>query len=1248
MSTFKINFITFTLCNLLAVIFQPIALASDCSLADNEAHIHVAKLIRNLKIYKAGGDLAGMNDSYNDLYTLLYQCNGQNDKLGEKFRKFCGYDCHIQLAEYQYFMASDVQYYFNTDNRNVKNDILEPKNLLKHANKGIIFIESGKKLIASTKENSNKGSFRQFVSKAANFNILGAKLYMAQGDSWYKSLSEARIHRLYNIVETTLNEQNTSTTSSTTSQAEVSYKEALWAINEAMLEIPEESYFDSLRLEFDHLTKDLQRRRKSIREGLLFIGIDPEEYKLVRIPQIKNKLSQLTTRISNLEEKISTSIKTFANANERGDLLDVAQNKELRQQSLSLGAYKIAKIEVMAQAHETALKDEIEAVRSQQKGFSRERSKIELQFSLTLKLKELQQRLEKLNNQKEIHILSFEKDNVVQKINDLKWVMNWEIAKSNLDMQIFSMDNQVIQLERDISRNQNELQKITERLKSVELKKDISIASIEKAKLNIESFEEERTNIYDSNKRSMAASICEIETRIAHLRKDAIQEKFSWKDKDGYIRFCKEVASDLDREKFQKERCELRTDSTLSSINNTADLLICVIGIDNLSNSIKNNMTKNGIDINNRNCNSINPDNNLKKLAQDIYKQQEVIAKEKVENLKDQIDNLKEEIKVFKQEFQNLTFEKKLLDRTARNARAIFIAAASIPEDGVSLGALAGPMGGAIQITTKKTGGAAVASGILSEALAKWQTDLAFGQTRFEFNQTKNQMLRIVTQLEDSLDQTTIENNIQALHASQAIVEITGRSLDLSGRLQSALAEHSLNKLECDQLPDELEVEISQLNFKRQSLIAQIEVGNLKNQLIQNQIDSQNAAITQEEANIKILESDATQLKMEQEQINRDTKALEKLITRNQIQKGNIQSLQAGLSNDESDLDRKIRLKKTLESDIFKNTIIDLDGEINYVTAAMDDNTNNTKKLLTLISKQENADVIESGFQRQILGKYQDIYADISNEREKMIATAEKSIEITTQGEEKELFISTQDMIASLTKGIPGFVETKRRLIEQANYLMILLNNRIKSVNVLVNAEASLGLAGQGEGFTYLRTADSLQSSLDEDSWDSFTNQAQIPTKVAEIIIPSSSGLGRALQSNQRAKFEISPMADGLMEELGHFVLWNKVFSAPKAMTIIDMVLKVEFDNNQCRRSGYTLEHKGWGYKFTPGVNNTTSNATLVTGSERYQIGNYFLSSDTEQISTWTDFWDLQRLSLMGFQEEGELGHHLTQRDYYQ
>ncbi len=481
----------------------------------------ISNFTQSLRIALSQGDVTEMQDLVTKNYAgKLASCSRPTLKV------LCDISCFDAIGQYYLFMSNEIAYYYSKNDSN--KTIATADELQSYVNEGMKVVNTAKEFLEENGASAGaSGGYRAFVIDTTRFDILKIRLYMATGDNWYQSMSEQWLKRLDSMIAAVVEEPNGSSASSS-ALAVTNYEEALWTLTETMMGIPDDPSFASFAKELVVLNDEINRRIESVNNGYLYIGIDPMANSFRSVADLKADLKEVTAKVAEIEGKVETNLESWLKAKQNQQFEDLntkANNGEL---SVSLSSYKIAKIETEANALNNLLQEEGSKIATavsklqndataQQAEFELTTSKIQIQFELQKRLKEINDRLTLLQGKKELDALNFKEGRLQQDIENLKWIMNWDIAKTNLDLQKSSYETQKAGYLRELASNSY---KRSQALFQVEQLKT-SIKELETASSSSDNdkkkYEDQQTNIGKDQLAAAKAEICNLEDKIARF-----------------------------------------------------------------------------------------------------------------------------------------------------------------------------------------------------------------------------------------------------------------------------------------------------------------------------------------------------------------------------------------------------------------------------------------------------------------------------------------------------------------------------------------------------------------------------------------------------------------------------------------------------------------------------------------------------------------------------------------------------------
>ena len=1243
--------------------------------------------VRNMQIAISQGDVAGMQSAFASFNTIAQQCDAGTDPsvAGPEFRTLCGFDCHVQLAQYHLFLAGDIEYFQakSTGDPNALSQLLDPTEMATEVNLGTRIVTSGFLLLGATVP-AGPNSLEGYLSNKGVLNLLQAKLYMAQGDTYYQNVSNAQLARLVYLVNTTL-DQDPAAGASMTSLAQAAYDAALWGLNEALLEIPTgDPVFNSLSLEANSLVQELQQRRQSLQQGLIFIGIDPDAYTNINISDQRTHLTTLAGTVTTLESNIENLVKTFASQETAIQTANANNGFAAANQQLTVSAYNVAQIEALAAQQTADITAQLNQVKNAQAGYQQQVSTAETLFALQKDLSSAQNQLAQNKLTGELDILNYQTQVLQQQQNSLQWLMNTEVSQTNLQLQVDSMESQKLTFRTNLLKDAAIAAQLDDRIQEAQNQIATSNNNIAADQKNIADRQAAMTTIFDASNHAAAAAICADESALTQL--NGAPSTYSWTEQSGAVTFhCSDIAANFvpvnpalpTQQAYITARCDMQSAASAANINSSADLLICIVGTGNLSPAaqlslaqyISNNpnLTDPTATLKGYDCSGVTAAcqaqgaacTNLTTNAPLIAQQEKAAADQNVAAVLQQISALND-FRTWSDEQLALDAEAKTVQLAAWTTQAGILgsamsAAADVPQ---LITGTAGPFpiaGTGISLSASASAAFQTAQVVNSIAVeAQSVADFVFNA-----HASVAQLDMQMDQLNAKYTQAVIAQSLENYGAAQAIVEITGRALDLDRNIEAAIAQQDINVLDCNNTADKLASQIAQVQFNRDQLISAAKGAALHNSHIQTAIDNLNLCINNEMTTIDTANLTINDLTLEKLKTFDDSDSIQGnpctlgpsqapadfargdgtgciaspavsspiigLMSRTIEQENTLDALIGTLNNQVSQNQQLTGVIATLNSQVFKTNINLNDTQTNYLQGYITGEADYTANLTSTLNALQGTITDSSGLVTQMDQVAQAMNASVVSEKQNMLDSAEQLYTQIAVNPGQQIYLSQEDMVASLTRGVPEFLEQKRRLLQEANYELALLYNKVNTLQSTTQSAVPYSAP-----LAYVTTGDALNTLMNE--WDTtlFQQPADILAEVVSIDIPGDTGLARQLASNLDAEFEISPIAaNNQMGANGYFALWHDRFNSAEAFTVLDMNLLVEFSMVGCQPQHFSLYHEGSGFKFFS-PDGVSIEPSFSTGEPRIANPTYYTKETdadafTSQwqgkvMNTW-DFW---------------------------
>jgi hypothetical protein len=1179
----------------------------DVAAAQNMA----AKFVQNMKVSKARGDIETMTSSYQTFAEAFFNQCQPEEKL-----KFCGFDCHTELAEYNLFMANDLAYYYQSSGDG-KGSPLKADKILAFAQTGVSIVESAKELLNKQKA----GDFRDYVFQNGQYSLILAQLYMTAGDIWYQSVSETKLERLRYLIGKTLKDSENAESEAdkkkkTESElARDNYEKANWVLQSAALEIPaDDQQFSSLSADLFSKRYAVEQRLTSLDKGYIFLNIDPEEFSKISFETLKSELDKLVGRIENAEDRIETLMSSWKQSKLGRDTEEINEEARRKDISIAQSSYRIAKLEQSAQAMSNTIEAKLLEVGSQKQTFEYERQKFEYEFGLKMKLQELNDRQALIQSRKEADIIQFDLTDQDRKLNDLRWLMGWELSKTNLEIQVSQFESEITRLESDIQIKTNQKAQ-TDNRKIVNTEQiKIANANIQTSKNNQKSLEFERDELNKQQISSLEAQLCSVRNRMAFVGEalPAYETK---------VYSCQVSTVGQTETSYREKMCGpngLRKRVNAQSINTVAKAL-CAIGYDSLPPELQNDpIVKQSL----TQCEGVTPTTELA-FAREIFKKEMELADKEIEASEANRARLYALLTNFLAQTSIAAATQATMETVVKTLEASLSIAASIPTTSVCACGLSS--GAITTIDVKASMSVAVDSA--RESANRFITWSKFVLENLE----KAQELEIrIKNILASIEQQRLAKDIKNFHAMQAIAGIMGRSEQFQQDIIGKLIERETIIVDCDREGTNLDETKASLRIEHDRLVTEIKSVDLRSSNINRSIQNEVLAQQKEQSNISVLNAENANLNIELQSIDTELTTLRRLRDDTKVRKDLVKNLQgkiAGLERQATAAEEAVARLTKIKND---KLIAIADEEYAQVERVINQNETFTKKLVEYSDKLQKLDAVDQGLRSEINQFKIGIDKQVADEREKLMNTLYLQAADASNGQKEKMFMATQEQMAALSKSVPNFIQQKRELLQQANRILVLLRNQINSLTAL-QGKNPLSL-GNTESLAYVKNSGDLSKLKDVVEAPFWSQQQEITIQTSRIVIPSGSGLARTLASERKASFEINPFARGQMERLGYFSLWSTDFDADTLNGLTQNLLLVDFNLvvnlSACQNAApkvYVIKHTGNGFVFkeTSPLDPTPA-PIMVVAQDRKARPNYDIKTTGSIAEQSEAFWQKQ------------------------
>lgn len=1197
--------------------------AATCKEADQDSAIaQVGQLTTLLKIANFRADVTYMGQIATELEQYLSTCG---DEVTGKLAQVCDFDCHLQLGRYRLFLAAQLPFLSSASGISRNDSPLSPQSAQAIGEQGIEVVDRGLRILARQQGRSNgnaeaeNSSYRKFVGQMVTLSSLKIQLLMNTGDVWYQTVSEARIKQLDFMISDTLDAVSGSALKDQPNlfKANTNYEAALWALVEIKMDIPGESTYDDLRADLLLIESDLQSRVGSLRKGYLFLNIDPMQFTTISFEELQQQLQRTQSNLDAVEAKVEVIVERWQ-ANKLGETTRALdEERTIRSQQVNLVTHQIGKLEQESRVFANAVQQDLNAVDAQLDSFAYRQQIRGLELELTRKIGEFDNQRKQLQQRRELDLLVLSKEAETERRNELRWLLNWEMTKMNLDLQISSLESQITEYDRQTLRNVNQLEQLAKQRQVIQTQIANANSGIAQAQATIVQINLRRTDIFAKRRLVEREDICGVESQLAFVGAPIGQPFAPLAGEQP----CQIAAPAFTRQQYFSQMCGvngqpgLRKKLLNSQVQAKAFLMKCVIGNADFSDVepmiADQQMVKSDIplpqELANVNCGSFTQtETEFAKKMYDAEKAMYEKRRSDIQEARNQVDSQLSEVIGFFAAFNGTTQAAQII---LTSVQATYAVAAAVPETTICACAMASGVATKIDLAKPIRGALDAAQSILSTIIATGRI------TQENINQI-NGLKQRLTQLRQAGEQLDLEKQMKSRALIDTHFQLAGRQAQGAEDIKELTLHTSIAAVDCDNQALGIDEQISRLNAEHARMVASMNLNASENDLLSFQTADQQRNIDRSQNEIAILGLELDKLTLTEDQLKEDNKRVAELVDATKGRIARVQSTQTtvtGLS-DESNASTNI-INEIRERQKQKMLALS-DGELAFVEQRIMNEKGNTEQLVAGLQEASDTKVKSRDLQAKIIKFQGEVMDQVSKEQEKLTNLVSKVDDTNTR---KNLFIANQESLAELLKGIPEYLVTKRRELETANLLLSLMNRRFEVVRAITGQEGSTPQV-------YVRNATQLAGLVSDISNKRFFDERQINIDVAQIVIPSNSGFARKLALTEKVDFEVSPFAatEALMKENGFFAVWStSKFRERRNLTLVDAFVGTQYQCTGAQWNRFALEHRGSGFVFRPLTKGSSEvSSDVVVGPQRSKLQTFFnLADSQDEVNRIIRYW---------------------------
>lgn len=1209
------------------------AQAQSCTdMAPDQALNHAGELTTLLKIANFRADVTYMGEVAQELETFLSACG---DEVTGRLAQVCNFECHVQLGRYQLFLAADLPFLSSASGVSRNDTPLSPQAAQDIARQGLEVVDRGLRILARQQgggpgAEGEEASYRSFVRQLVTLSALKIQLLMNTGDLWYQTVSEARVKQLDFMIADTLSAVGGAGLASQPNlfKANTNYEAALWVLVETRMDIPGDATYDDLRADLMLLENDLTERVGSVRKGFLFLNIDPLQFTTIPFGDLQARLAQTAQDLDGIEGKVETIVERW-HANKLGEATRALdEDRTVRGQQVNLIAHQIGKLEREAQIFANSVQQEITAVDAERDSFGYRQQIRSMEIQLATKLAEFENQRRQITGRSELDLIVLSKEAASERRNELRWLLSWEMTQMNLDLQISSLQSQITEYDRQTARNANQLEQLARQREILEGQITTAESGIAQALDTIAEIDLRQTTLHAKTRAAQREDICGVEMQLAMLGEPIATPFVPLLTGE---QPCQTPTPAFTRTDYTAQMCGtggapgLRAKILDGQMQARAFVLKCVVGDADFADLeplvAQSQMISTSLDLPAElaavDCGSFTQSETA--FAREMYdaeREAYELRRGDMETARDQLKSQLSEVEAWFALFNGTT-------QTAQIAltaiQAGYAVAAAIPKTTVCACGLASGAQAEVDPARPVLAALTAAQDIL-------RTIIATGTVTQQNINQMNGLSQQITRLDQQVGQLDMDLDLKNQALIRTHFQLAGRRAEGIATLKEQVLQSSVAALDCSSQTLGIDEQVGRLRADHARQLATLDLQSSENELLGFQVSAQQRSIDRFHSQIEILRLELEKLALSEVQLQDDNTRVAELVAATNGRLARVQSAQATVNGLSAESSATTNVINELRDRQQAKMLALSDGELGFVEARIANETANTEVLVAGLNEAIGLGLKSSTLKSSILTFQGQIQAEVSAEQEKL---TELVSQIDDPATRRNLFVASQETLADLMKGIPEYLVSKRRALEQANLLLHLMRRRFAVVNGVTGTDASLPEV-------YVRNATQLKALVEDIVDKRFFDERQINIDVAQIVIPANSGFARKLALTEAVDFEISPFAatDSLMKANGFFSLWapNK-FRERRNLTLIDAFVGTQYQCTGAQWNRFALSHRGSGFVFRPIAEGSREvSADVSVGPERLALQTFFnLADSQDEVNRVIRYWVQDRFQVRSF-----------------
>lgn len=1161
-----------------------------------------------------------------DIDDMTEKAKAVSDELGsaknnDEIVDMCGVKCHAQMARYYLFMASDIFYLISYNELTREGGAsFGPAQSLKNIELGLAYVERGMKYILT---DNSQNDFNSMLIKNAELGLIKVRLLMMKGDLYYKQISELELSKTADRIKKTLELSSSAPDSDKEREAlaaEDYYKQANWTLIELQTDLPksEDEQFSEIKSQTNFLKFELKKRRDSLSKGYLFLGVEGNRHPTIEFSELEAEFLKIVRDIEKTEDSIlgiltnwqikkSNDAEKMMNAKEAKEMQEKAREERKKDEKrvaknnkVSLLMHQIGKLEQDAKDAHDELEEKVSLVsRDKENQLLIKQRKSELAFALKERTEIQRFRAQAVEKRKAQDLLALTKEEQKYKQSELRWLISWKMALSNLEIQRESLFAQLKEYDRQISRNNNQIKKVNNSINQNKGQMAINRNNALRLNVKIEALKQQRDRLLELQKQMTEVDICRLETTLAFFGeqvKSSFQcsvPKFPFGQNHYFEAICGENNDGLRFKVLESQHQEILFAKK------------CLLG-EPVDESVD--------------CHGIT------KSEQDLAREIYVAEVNRITSLSAlalaSIDRYQKVRQDMKRKADNDIKHLQELQAIAAIKAGVAIANAAAPKITVAAAGVASGVYTKHDISKV---------GLAAFALAELNLESYFKNYRARFERDKflETFDTRIFELQNELKRFQEERVLREVALNQTLLKIKGQSVKIDHQLLKDKIDKELQEVDCRREKSDFDHKVITLKLEHEKLILKAELDGETIKSVDFSLKELELELEKNQHELLILEKEDENLKLAVIDSEQDNSSIEDL--KKSVEK-RIEITDKSIRDGKEKGEASLNISNSLES-LFQSQREGIhalaEGELVHVQNLLQGQKAQTEELMSFADDSRSLFEEESGYRKEFFELQKSIKKKVKKKRDEIISIVSEDEGVEEDRPVKdlkameEMILASERDLAKYSNGLMGLVDYKRNNLYQANIVLNLMNNRHRSILSLVGKSSTTDRA------TLATSSQQIKRVGDQVSSGRFLDETEIPVKHVKFNLKSH-GLLDQLRETGVIDFEISPKDRSSTLLKNDRALWDVKLNRSSNHRVVDIVIALDPNNEEFSSMDdhAVIIHKGAGTILTSMGSSRSS--TVIPFQEFHDPRSSFVSwweekSNGGVMNEILNFWKFKR-----------------------